>query len=85
MDERVRLQTCPQNILSQITYFDSYGMTFENGPALPCTFSNGPGVAVDVDIDANKRTFGIWYRISISLANSQMSSSALIGIKSPLQ
>ena len=44
----------PRASSREITYFDSYGMTFENGPDLPFVFSNGPGVAVDIDIVASK-------------------------------
>jgi len=45
----------PRASSREITYFDSYGMTFENGPDNPFVFSNAPGVAVDVDIVASKR------------------------------
>ena len=62
MDERVRLQTAPRTSSREITYFDSYGLTFENGPAFPCTFSNGPGVAVDVDIVASRKD--VWNLMS---------------------
>ena len=44
----------PRTPSRKITYFDSYGMTFENGPNQPFVFSNGPGIAVDVDIAASK-------------------------------
>ena len=58
----------PRTSSREITYFDSYGMTFENGPAFPFAFSNGPGVAVDVDIVANKRD--VWDLMSdINFAN----------------
>jgi len=45
----------PRTSSREITYFDSYGMTFENGPDQPFVFSNGPGIAVDVDIAASKK------------------------------
>ena len=35
----------------EITFFDEYGLTFENGPSSPISFSDGPGVSVEVDID----------------------------------
>ena len=52
----------PRTSSREITYFDSYGLTFENGPAFPCTFSNGPGVAVDVDIVASRKD--VWNLMS---------------------
>ena len=36
-----------------ISYFDSYGITFEDPSSSPVSFSDGPGVSVEVDIDAS--------------------------------
>ena len=44
----------PRTPSREISYFDSYGITFESGPDHPFVFSNGPGVAVDIDIAARK-------------------------------
>ncbi|MEE2682712.1 MAG: nitroreductase family protein [Actinomycetota bacterium] len=34
----------------EITFFNEYGLTFENSPSNPIAFANGPGVSVEVDI-----------------------------------
>ena len=36
----------------EITYFNTYGLTFENGPDIPFSFLNGPGMVVEVDVAA---------------------------------
>lgn len=65
----------PRTSSREITYFDSYGLTFENGPDLPFVFSNGPGVAVDVDIVASKKD--VWDLMTDINFGSKFSSEFL--------
>ena len=37
----------------EITYFNSHGITFENGPSSPIAFTDEPGVTVEIDIDSS--------------------------------
>ena len=62
----------PRASAREITYFDSYGLTFENGPNFPFVFSNGPGVAVDIDISARKQD--VWDLITDINFGSKFSS-----------
>ena len=39
----------------EITYFNTYGLTFENGPDIPFSFLNGPGMVVEVDVAARRQ------------------------------
>jgi nitroreductase len=42
----------PRYPAREITFRDSYGITWERGPSDPPTLSDGPGTVVEIDIDA---------------------------------
>ncbi len=52
----------PRHPARAITYFDRFGSTSEFGPQETLTFADGPGVTVEVDIDA--RPAQIWALVS---------------------
>ena len=45
----------PRHPAREITYFDRFGTTFEHGPGDQLRFEDGPGVIVEIDIDARRR------------------------------
>ena len=52
----------PRHPAREITYFDRFGTTFEHGPGDQLRFEDGPGVIVEIDIDA--RPAVLWPLIS---------------------
>jgi nitroreductase len=52
----------PRHPARAITYFDRFGTTSEFGPQESLTFTDGPGVTVEVDIDA--RAARVWSLVS---------------------
>lgn len=42
----------PRRPAREITYFNTYGHTFERGPTQPATFADGAGGEVEIDVDA---------------------------------
>ena len=43
----------PRTPALNITYFDSYGVTFERTPSSPISFSDGPIISTEIDIESS--------------------------------
>jgi len=52
----------PRHPAREITFFDRFGTTFQHGPGPTLRFEDGPGVIVEIDIDA--RADVLWSLIS---------------------
>jgi nitroreductase len=52
----------PRHPAREITYFDRFGTTFEHGPGNGLRLEDGPGVIVEIDIDARRAV--LWPLIS---------------------
>ena len=52
----------PRHPARAITFFDRFGVSSERGPSETVRFDDGPGVTIEIDIDASTRT--IWALIT---------------------
>jgi nitroreductase len=65
----------PRRPAREITYLDRFGRTFERGPSDPARLADGPGVTVEVDVDAPLET--VWQLVSDINVPANFSSELL--------